>query len=102
MKPEVLLMDEPFSALDAITRERLQELLLELLDKRKIISILVTHSVEEAAFLGQRVILMGRDSRSILVREFSNPEAGKAEYRNMPEYFNLCREVRNELKAVDG
>lgn len=102
MKPEVLLMDEPFSALDAITREMLQELLLELLGSRKIISILVTHSVEEAAFLGQRIILMGRDNRAIIAREFNNPLAGNAEYRNMPVYFELCREVRAELKAGNG
>ncbi|MDC7226477.1 MAG: ABC transporter ATP-binding protein [Spirochaetales bacterium] len=102
MKPEVLLMDEPFSALDAITRERLQELLLELLGGRGIISILVTHSVEEAAFLGERVILMGQDISSPIVQEFINPWAGRADYRDTPEYFNLCREVRNKLKASDA
>lgn len=99
MKPEVLLMDEPFSALDAITRERLQELLLELLGGRKMISILVTHSVEEAVFLGRRVLLMGSTEQPAIVREFSSPSAGTPEYRDTPEYFNLCREVRNELKA---
>jgi len=102
LRPEVLLMDEPFSALDAMTRERLQELLLKLLGNRRMISLLVTHSVEEAVFIGQRVILMGRSRDNAIVREFVNPAAGSAEYREDPEYFNLCREVRAELKSVDG
>ncbi|MBI9107512.1 MAG: ABC transporter ATP-binding protein [Spirochaetales bacterium] len=102
MRPEVLLMDEPFSALDAITREKLQELLLQLLEGRRMITLLVTHSVEEAVFIGRRVILMGRDSRSVIIGEFDNPAAGSSDYRGDPGYFSLCRDVRAELKVIDG
>ena len=95
-------MDEPFSALDAITRERLQELLPGLLGGRDIVAVIVTHSVEEAVFLGQRVLLMGYDENAIIKREFANPGAGSAGYRSDPGYFRLSSEIRRELRAIDG
>jgi len=55
-----LLMDEPFSALDADTREHLQDQLLNICAKRRQTVVFVTHSVEEAAYLADRVIIMGR------------------------------------------
>jgi NitT/TauT family transport system ATP-binding protein len=100
--PEVLLMDEPFSALDSITREKQQELLSELLEKRKIVAVVVTHSVEEAVFLGSRILLMGRNKFSIIESEFSNPGAGTEDYRSSDEYSKLCSGVRKELRRVDG
>jgi len=59
LRPKVLLMDEPFSALDANTRERLQEELLSARNRLKQTVIYITHSVEEAAFLADRIIIMG-------------------------------------------
>ncbi|TLU53211.1 MAG: ABC transporter ATP-binding protein [Chlorobium sp.] len=58
VEPSVLFMDEPFAALDAFTRLHLQEELLELRKKRKITIIFVTHDLEEAVYLGERIVLM--------------------------------------------
>ncbi len=58
MKPDIVLMDEPFAALDALTRQQMQEELLELWDRSKFTLIFVTHSIEEAILLGNRVVLL--------------------------------------------
>lgn len=60
LQPRLLLMDEPFSALDADTREHLQDQLLKACAKRRQTVVFVTHSVEEAAYLADRIIIMGR------------------------------------------
>ncbi|MGH2523793.1 MAG: ABC transporter ATP-binding protein, partial [Anaerolineales bacterium] len=59
LNPGLLLMDEPFAALDAPTRENLQNLTLELRAEQKLTTLVVTHSIEEAAFLGQKILLLG-------------------------------------------
>ena len=64
-KPEVLLMDEPFGALDAFTRINIREMLQKVWMDTKITIIFVTHSVEEAIFLGQRIGVMKRESKDI-------------------------------------
>jgi NitT/TauT family transport system ATP-binding protein len=58
-RPSLLLMDEPFGALDAITRERMHEFLLDLWEQHRIMIIFVTHDIEEAILLGDRVAMMG-------------------------------------------
>jgi NitT/TauT family transport system ATP-binding protein len=59
LQPKVMLLDEPFSALDANSRERLQEELLRICERRPCTVLYITHSVEEAAYLAERVIVMG-------------------------------------------
>ncbi len=59
LEPKVLLMDEPFSSLDVNSRERLQDELLKIWESRQRTLVYITHSVEEAAYLGDRVIVMG-------------------------------------------
>lgn len=98
MDVDALLMDEPLSALDAILREELQDMLLSLWKERRYTQILVTHSIEEAVFLGQRIVVMApRPSR--VVATISNPEMGDLSYRNDDVFFERCREVRAALAA---
>lgn len=66
LKPRAMLMDEPFSALDANARERLQDELLGIWEQQRRTILYVTHSVEEAAYLADRVVLMGPPPRSIV------------------------------------
>lgn len=58
MKPEIVLMDEPFAALDALTRQQMQEELLELWNRLRFTMIFVTHSIDEAILLGNRIVLL--------------------------------------------
>jgi NitT/TauT family transport system ATP-binding protein len=97
--PDLLLMDEPFSALDAMTRETLQNLILSLWKDRRFTFLLVTHSIEEAVFLGRRVhVLSPRPGR--ILRSFENPGIGEISYRMTGEYHRRCLEIRDTLQRT--
>ncbi len=97
---DLLLMDEPLSALDALKREELQGVLLELWQRRGHTSVLVTHSIEEAVFLGQRVVVMTpRPGRVAAIVD--NPGAGTVDYRASDEFFARCTHLR-ALLAEEG
>ncbi|HNA53928.1 MAG TPA: ABC transporter ATP-binding protein [Anaerolineales bacterium] len=95
LSPDLLLMDEPFSSLDAITREDLQNLTLSLCEEQKLTLVIVTHSIEEAASLGGKILLLGSSPRV-----FENPTVRQGDHRNSQEYRDLCnllwKEMRNE------
>lgn len=96
MDVDLLLMDEPLSALDALLREELQNTLLDLWVRRSHTQVLVTHSIEEAVFLGQRIVVMApRPSRVVEVIE--NPGMGSPGYRLDPVFFERCGQVRAAL-----
>lgn len=99
-RPDLLLMDEPFAALDAITREHLQNLLLDIWQRRRMSFMLVTHNVEEAVFLGRHVMVMGKSPENLRLW-LDNPCFGNASCRNSDEYFALVRQVRQALKGAD-
>ena len=93
---DLLLMDEPLSALDALTREDLQDLLFELWRTRGHASVLVTHSIAEAVFLGRRIVVVSpRPGR--IMRIVENPGMGTPEYRMTEEFFHKVTEVRGLL-----
>lgn len=95
---DLLLMDEPLSALDALTREDLQDLLLALWRDRGHTAVLVTHSIEEAVYLGRRVVVMTpRPGRVASVVD--NPGMGSESYRQTPEFYEKCAELRAMLAA---
>lgn len=99
LESRVLLMDEPLSALDALLREQMQELLLNLQRQNNYAQVLVTHSIEEAVFLGRRIVVM-KPSPGRVVTIIENPEMGSAEYRREALFFQRCREVRDALDAA--
>ena len=97
LNPEILLMDEPFSSLDALTREKLQNFLLKLWINNKVTMVLVTHSIEEAVFLGRKIVVLSQRPGRVL-KIIDNPEMGSLDYRNREEFFEKCREVRKSIE----
>ena len=93
LDPDLLLMDEPFGSLDAFTREGLQNLVARLGEERERTCVLVTHDIEEAVFLGTRILILGNPpiGRGVVV---DNPLARQPGYREDPEFFRQCSQVR--------
>ena len=90
-------MDEPLSALEALLREDMQETQHTLWKETRYTQLLVTHSIEEAVYLGQRIVVMApRPGR--IVAHLSNPCMGSAAYRNTNEFFAQCKAVRAALE----
>ena len=94
----LLLMDEPLSALDALLRERIQDLLLDLWQREGYAQLLVTHSIEEAVFLGQRIVIMSARPGHV-VGTVKNLEAGKPDYRLTDMFHARCDAVREILRT---
>ncbi|MHB1134405.1 MAG: ABC transporter ATP-binding protein [Chloroflexota bacterium] len=101
LEPDVLLMDEPFSSLDAITREDLQDLTLSLGIEGEATIVLVTHNIEEAAYLARRVLVLPRPPISAAT-VIDNPAGGRLAYRREPEYFAKCAEIRAAVERAQG
>lgn len=97
LQPDVLLMDEPFSALDAITREEMQDVFLKLWQKNNVSTIFVTHYVEEALYLGQRIAVLSASSGNIN-RIVDNPLFGGKDIRQNPEFFEMSLKLKNSIK----
>ena len=98
---DLLLMDEPLSALDALLREQLQETLLSLWREQGYAQVLVTHSIEEAVYLGQRIYVLSARPGHV-VGTVENPGMGGEGYRGSGAYFALVNEVRALLHAGTG
>lgn len=99
LRPDLLLMDEPFSSLDAPTRENLQNLTLELQSEQQLTLVIVTHAIEEAATLGSKILLLGPPpNKNAIVIE--NPGAGQPGYRDSHAYQARVRDLRERLSPV--
>ena len=97
LNPEILVMDEPLSSLDALTRETLQNFLLALWKNKGLTMLLVTHNIEEAVFLGREIIVLSpRPGR--VVKIVKNHNVGEVNYRNTEDFFDKCREVRQSIE----
>ncbi len=100
-QPGLLLLDEPFAALDEITRARLNDDLLKLWRERRFTAIFVTHSVFESVYLSQRVVVMAARPGRIFADLPIEPgeERGEA-WRLSPEYGKICAAVSEQLKGA--
>src|SRR5579862_1598044 len=98
--PDLLLMDEPFGALDEIVRDKLNEQLLRLWDKTGKTVVFVTHSIPEAVFLSTKVVVMSpRPGRIIDVISCDFPRDRTLEIRETPEFLKIAQRVRSGLRS---
>jgi NitT/TauT family transport system ATP-binding protein len=105
LRPDLLLMDEPFSALDAPTRLGLRELTLALWREQRFTFVVVTHSIEEAIHLGQNILVLGRPPHT-RAEVLPNPAFGQPNITEHNEYRRLTRVLGERMAAfgaqVDG
>ena len=102
-KPSILLMDEPFGALDEMTRERMQAELLRIRAETGTTVVFVTHSIPEAVFLSTRVVIMSSRPGTITeVVDIDLPEPRSYETREDRRFFDLLTKVREGLRAVEA
>lgn len=107
MEPRVLLMDEPFGALDALTRELMQEELLRLTQEASLTVVFITHDISEAVFLGDRVVVMSRrPGRIVSVDTIDLPRPRHADVKGSPKmaeyhsrYWQMLRGEQNDAAA---
>jgi NitT/TauT family transport system ATP-binding protein len=98
-EPALLLMDEPFGALDEMTRERLNLELLSIWQRLRSTVVFVTHSISEAVFLSSRVVVMSpRPGRIAGIVDIDLPDTRTVETREDPRFFELVTEVRELLR----
>jgi len=101
-EPAVLLMDEPFAALDEFTRERLNDELRELWAAKGLTIVFVTHSIYESVYLSSRILVMSpRPGRIVADIAMTDPKTRTPDFRASPLYGERCREVRAALKKGD-
>jgi NitT/TauT family transport system ATP-binding protein len=97
--PKLLLMDEPFGALDEIVRDKLNQQLLELWGRTQKTVVFVTHSIPEAVFLSTRIVVMSpRPGRIIDVIETNFPRNRTLDFRETPEFLKVAHRVRTGLR----
>jgi ABC-type nitrate/sulfonate/bicarbonate transport system ATPase subunit len=103
LQPRIILMDEPFGALDPATRVRMQDLLIKLSSEAQATVFFVTHSIEEAVFLGDRVLVFspapGTITRDL---EVPLPDFSAKEMARHPEFAELVHELRDQMEALEG
>jgi NitT/TauT family transport system ATP-binding protein len=99
LRPDLLLMDEPFGALDAVTREDLQALTMALHTEQGLTTVIVTHNIEDAVTMGQKILILGQPPhrRAVTV---DNPAAGQLGYRTSAEFLAICNHLRRLLGGV--
>lgn len=101
LNPDLLLMDEPFGSLDAITREEMQNLVLELWESFSSTMVLVTHNIEEAVFLGKKIMILTRPPNGTPTI-IDNNKSGYIKYRDTTDFVEKCEEIRKLVEKGNG
>ena len=102
-KPQILLMDEPFGALDAQTREVMHDLILHVHRLERTTIVFVTHDVEEAIYLGGRVVLMApRPGRIDSIYNVPLPAQREQDMKLAPEFLQLKRQLLDRIRETSG
>ncbi len=101
-KPDVLFMDEAFSSLDALTREASQNMLLDSVSKRNITTIIVTHSIDEAVYLADRICVMTGKNPGTINQCIDIPDREKKDFRSDSRFQELCSVIRNMLSGGES
>ncbi len=96
LEPTLLLMDEPLSSLDALTRENLQDFILEIWLRHRFTLVLVTHSIDEAVYLGDLIAVMSNRPGKIL-EVIENHSSGTKNFRQSDEFHHKCNRLRQML-----
>lgn len=96
--PRLLLMDEPFSALDAIMKEEATEIFMKLWEKYHCTTVIVTHSIEEALYLGIKIVILSNTPGQIS-KVIKNPLFGKKDLREKPEFRKLYHEIKEYIRV---
>ena len=100
-RPQVFLFDEPFGALDEMTREHLNDELLSIFQREKFAGLFITHSIQEAVFLSTRVLVMSAQPGHIVAEhhiQFPFPRLPELRYR--PEFAQICGRISSDLKVA--
>lgn len=98
LNADVLLMDEPFSALDAITREETQDIFVSLWEKHKLLTVLVTHDVNEALYLGNNIIVMSKNGH--ILKILDNPFFGNREQTEDKNFMEMQKKTRKLIEQA--
>lgn len=99
LQPDLLLMDEPFSALDAPIREDLQKVMNTFHAESGLTSVTVTHDIEEAVVLGEKILVLGNGVNHLPVT-IDNNLSGRIDKRTDPEFIRRCSELRGQIAAL--
>ena len=100
-KPQVFLFDEPFGALDEMTREHLNDELLSIFQLEKFAGLFITHSIQEAVFLSTRVLVMSaQPGRIVSEHHIQFPLPRLPEIRYSPEFAEICGRISSDLKIA--
>jgi nitrate/nitrite transport system ATP-binding protein len=104
LSPKLLLLDEPFGMLDSLTRWELQEVLMEVWERTKVTTICVTHDVDEAILLSDRVVMMTNGPQATIGKitnvDLPRPRTRKALLEH-PDYYNYRKEVLDFLEEYE-
>lgn len=98
LRPSLLLLDEPFSSLDALAREHLQNLILSICGQKKLGLVHVTHSIEEAVFLGEKALVMNEGRYDLISMDEMKMNERDPEYRKSELFHQYCNLLRAYLK----